>query len=451
MSITTSRVAAARAGLPLGDRGRVGVVVDRRPGAQPLAHPVAEVDVRERDVHRPDRDARRAGRSATGCRSRRATTRARRAAPDRRPSSPSRSASSRVDGRSDARRCAPIVPSRATTAGEDLRPADVDTDDAQLLHDGAATIRRRMPSPGGEKPYRVYRGGRVKGRCRPAEAREGTASATRRPGRHAAATAVPGRSRPLGRGRSAGPRATIALVLIVLVFSSGRVLGYLPFRERRLGGEQAAAAERAGRCSTPTRAALLSTPTDDPPARHRPRAARGARVGDRIATRSRSLRIDPTAPPDRTTSRSRATSRVEIPGLRRREDQRGVAGRRPARSRSRTVTTLHRPADQPRRRRRLRRVRGPDRQARRDRHHRRRSRSVSKFDCPYATRGALRPLAGLALRQGQAAHERPARADLLARAQERARPGRHGLHARRAQPAGAERGDGQAHELSTRS
>src|SRR5262249_13433415 len=44
-------------------------------------------------------------------------------------------------------------------AGRDLRPADVDTD-CPFGH--AATIRRRMAQ--GEKPYRVYRGGRVKGR-----------------------------------------------------------------------------------------------------------------------------------------------------------------------------------------------------------------------------------------------------------------------------------------------
>src|SRR5262245_2702003 len=42
----------------------------------------------------------------------------------------------------------------------DLRPADVDPDRELLRH--AATIVRRMAQ--GEKPYRVYRGGRVKGR-----------------------------------------------------------------------------------------------------------------------------------------------------------------------------------------------------------------------------------------------------------------------------------------------
>src|SRR3954470_23630700 len=48
--------------------------------------------------------------------------------------------------------------------GEDFRPADVDSDDPRLLQNRAGTIRRRMSTPGGEKPYRVYRGGRTKGR-----------------------------------------------------------------------------------------------------------------------------------------------------------------------------------------------------------------------------------------------------------------------------------------------
>src|SRR3954470_20656058 len=48
--------------------------------------------------------------------------------------------------------------------GEDLRPADVHSDDPRLLQNRAGTIRRRMSTPGGEKPYRVYRGGRTKGR-----------------------------------------------------------------------------------------------------------------------------------------------------------------------------------------------------------------------------------------------------------------------------------------------
>ena len=55
----------------------------------------------------------------------------------------------------------------------------------------------------------------------------------------------------------------------------------------------------------------------------------------------------------------------------------------------------------------------------------------NRFDCPYATRRALPAVAGLALREGQAAHGRPARADLLAHPREPARPVRERPHARR--------------------
>ena len=47
-----------RAGLPLGDRGRVAIVVDRHRQSVPLSHAAAEVEVGERDVHRGDRPPR---------------------------------------------------------------------------------------------------------------------------------------------------------------------------------------------------------------------------------------------------------------------------------------------------------------------------------------------------------------------------------------------------------
>ena len=56
---------------------------------------------------------------------------------------------------------------------------------------------------------------------------------------------------------------------------------------------------------------------------------------------------------------------------------------------------------------------------------------------PVPDRGALRAVGGLALREGQAAHGRAPRADLLARPEEQARSRRHRLLARGAQPAGA--------------
>ena len=74
-------------------------------------------------------------------------------------------------------------------------------------------------------------------------------------------------------------------------------------------------------------------------------------------------------------------------------------------------------------------------------------RIVSKFDCPYPTEERCARWDGWRFAQGQAAHGRPARADLLARPKERAEPGRHRLLAGRAQPAGAPGGRRQADEL----
>ena len=67
-------------------------------------------------------------------------------------------------------------------------------------------------------------------------------------------------------------------------------------------------------------------------------------------------------------------------------------------------------------------------------------RILSNFDCPLKTQAECDALEGLALRQGRAAHERQARARLLARAQEPAQSRRHRHHAHRA-PAGRPPGD----------
>ena len=56
----------------------------------------------------------------------------------------------------------------------------------------------------------------------------------------------------------------------------------------------------------------------------------------------------------------------------------------------------------------------------------------NKFDCPLLDPGALRPLAGLALREGQAAHGRAPRPRLLADPREQAQPARERRHAQRA-------------------
>ena len=102
-----------------------------------------------------------------------------------------------------------------------------------------------------EKPYRVYRGGRVKGKV----------PAPSAPGAHArAATAVRQRRGaadyrgPGRRGAEAPPRwgRRIALGILgalVLLSSSGRVASWFSVLERRLGREQAARPEREARRS----------------------------------------------------------------------------------------------------------------------------------------------------------------------------------------------------------
>ena len=82
-----------------------------------------------------------------------------------------------------------------------------------------------MASPGGEKPYRLYRGGRTKGRV-PTVGRPERASSRTRPERD-------GRSRYRGPGPKPSARRprqirwgreiTIALVLIVLFFVVGLI------------------------------------------------------------------------------------------------------------------------------------------------------------------------------------------------------------------------------------
>ena len=167
----------------------------------------------------------------------------------------------------------------------------------------AGTLLRRMAPE--EKPYRVYRGGRVKGKVpvapAPSEAapgdrrdREaaGAAAARTAAGRAgSAATLPPLRRPPWKRVIALGLLVLVALVIVWAVAS------YLAVRERREGREQAARSPgRAPRSRKQDGLAALA-PDDDPPARHRPRAARGR-------ARAPALRLDharahrPGAPPD---------------------------------------------------------------------------------------------------------------------------------------------------------
>ncbi|HLM37292.1 MAG TPA: LCP family protein [Gaiellaceae bacterium] len=119
-----------------------------------------------------------------------------------------------------------------------------------------------MASPGGEKPYRLYRGGRVKGRV-PSPGRPTKDTPRVRPERD-------GKSRYRGPGPKPMARRPhkirwsrelgIALVLIVLFFIVWGVVGYLAFRSG-----VAAANKRLPRTAksvlTPDQGALLSNPS----------------------------------------------------------------------------------------------------------------------------------------------------------------------------------------------
>ena len=118
-----------------------------------------QVERAQREIDRAEADRPCAGRGSWGPRRRSpATPSASRSSTS--PSSSSRSAAWPAVGRRTLDR----APDRAVSrdhAGEHLRPADVHPDDQVRRHD-AATIPGQMPAQ--DKPYRVYRGGRAKGR-----------------------------------------------------------------------------------------------------------------------------------------------------------------------------------------------------------------------------------------------------------------------------------------------
>ena len=256
----------------------------------PLLRPRAEVDARRAGRSPTPPRARRAGRSAKGCPNPSAATSVSARETSTSPSITASSASSGVGVALDARA---IAPSRVTTAAEDLRPADVDADDLGAPP-RAATIRRRMASPGGEKPYRVYRGGRVKGRVPTGGAPEAAVAPAQAAARARRQAATAGR----GRAAAARPSAlrwgreigiAIGCRRLLRLLGAARLL-VLP--RRRLRREQAAAAAGAKRAGAgqglaahePRPRSCCSEPTTRSPSRA---PASGT------PTRSCSLRTDP--------------------------------------------------------------------------------------------------------------------------------------------------------------
>lgn len=194
---------------PLGERRSIAVVLDA--GGQPVERSgaVREVHLVQRKIDSPQCD--------TGT----AIDVERDAVSDRRRPVPEQVLNDSVDRVQDLilgsirRRDFDRTADRAVAldeTGEDFRPAEVDPDNAFFMH-LAATITARMPEQ--EKPYRVYKGGRAKGRVplqRPAADRS-TDSAGKPP-------------RKSGQ-RRVGRRITIALAVVLLLGLVWLVASYL--------------------------------------------------------------------------------------------------------------------------------------------------------------------------------------------------------------------------------
>ena len=188
--------------------------------------------------------------------------------------------------------------------------------------------------PAQDKPYRVYRGGRVKGRVPLAAPRRrrrdtnGRRAATRR---RRAASGPGDASAGSSLGLVLAPRASLV---------AWGVTSYLAVVGRRLGSERSRSARRATPAGRSGRVARLDT-DHDPRPRHRRRHARRPRGRE-------SLRLDH-AHPHRSrrsdgsrSSRSRATSRSRSPrsGSRRSTPPTRSAARRSRCARSRQLTGL---------------------------------------------------------------------------------------------------------------
>ena len=197
-------VPAPDTGTPLADRRGVRVVVETDRQAEPLRHVIDEARSRRAAGSRTRRRRRRAGRSATARRT------------DRADLVRQQLGNGGLELADD--RCLRILRRRAFVpaddlplarddAGEDFRAADVDPDRDAWRSCPAGTVTRRMAASG-EKPYRVYKGGRTKGKV-PLPSRErgtgGSGGGPDKPGRTVYRSGGGGDERPpSSAGRSAG-------------------------------------------------------------------------------------------------------------------------------------------------------------------------------------------------------------------------------------------------------
>ena len=196
----------------------------------------------------------------------------------------------------------------------------------------------------GEKPYRVYKGGRARGKVptAPRPERQRAGSKARR-----AKTAGPAALGPADRARAARSSSCSS--------SSGRVASYLSFRagvadaNARLpkAVEAGLAPQDGALASKPSLILLLGTDGDKTAARA------DARRSDSILL----VRTDPGRHRLAYLSIPRDL-RVDIPGYGAEQDQRGVPARR-AGADAEDGPRAHRPAAEPRRHRRLRRLPRP--------------------------------------------------------------------------------------------
>ena len=145
---------------------------------------------------------------------------------------------------------------------EDLGPAEVDSDNTLFTH-VAATITARMPEQ--EKPYRVYKGGRAKGKVplqRPTDGR------SKDSGRGAPSSAPPGR-RHVGRWITLSLLLVLVLAVVWLVTSYLSVSGGIKDANERV--PPPAAAELKSQdgllSSTPTTILVLGTDGGSQPGR----------------------------------------------------------------------------------------------------------------------------------------------------------------------------------------